>query len=628
MAKGFEGSTLGSYRIEEQIGRGGMGIVYRATHLGLDRQVALKLIADDLSEDEGFRERFRREPRIAASIEHPNVIPVFDAGEQDGRLYVAMRLVSGEDLGAVLRREGPMEPARAAWIISQVGDALDAAHETGLVHRDVKPANILLENRDGSEHVYLTDFGITKGGGGGGGLTRTGDWVGTVDYVAPEQIEGRDVDRRTDVYALGAVLYHTLAGEPPYAKDSEVAKIYAHLSKPIPTVGESLEGAPPELDATIQRAMAKDPANRYSTAGELGREAVIAESGEGELSAATRELAVEVAAAAKAREAEERAARQREAEERAAREREERERAEREAREREAEERAARQREAEERAARKREAEERAAREREEAERRQAEEKAAAEREAAERTAASAPAGATRISGEPEPPGATKVPDVTKGPGVTKTPAGATAVGAGATSISTREGGKREGAGPSRAGRGKALLAGAAIGIVALAAAGYLLGSSGDDGDDDTTTSSSSPAAAAPADSSADPAYAQSLNTAFRRLDAQATSKLAALRKAGTNDAQATQLDELAGAYATAATELDKLPPGQGGAGPVTAAVSDALRAQKDAYQQMAAAARAGDEDAYKAAKARVRRAQARLARAVRGYASAGYQVG
>ena len=272
-------TTVGGYRIEQQIGRGGMGVVFLATHMALDKRVALKVIAEELAEDEGFRERFRREPKLAASIDHPNVIPVFDAGEDDDQLYVAMRYVEGSDLRTAIANEGRMQPERATRIVSQVAEALDAAHELGLVHRDVKPANVLIENRRGEEHVYLTDFGLTKGGEGSAQLTKTGQWVGTPDYVAPEQIHGGVLDRRTDIYALGGVLYHTLAGQPPYGRETEVAKIYAHLSKPPPELPEDVE-ASPELRAVIRRAMAKEPADRYSSAGELGREAVAAATGE------------------------------------------------------------------------------------------------------------------------------------------------------------------------------------------------------------------------------------------------------------------------------------------------------------------------------------------------------------
>jgi Protein kinase domain len=275
MQKLEAGRTIGGYRIEARIGRGGMGVVYRATHIALDRQVALKVIAEELAEDEGFRERFRREPKLAASIDHANVIPVFDAGEVDEHLFVAMRYVQGSDLRSVITDEGRLAPDRAVSIVAQVASGLDAAHELGLVHRDVKPANVLIENRAGREHVYLTDFGLTKGGEGSTALTKTGQWVGTPDYVAPEQIHGGMLDRRTDIYALGAVLYHAMAGQPPYGRETEVAKIYAHLSRPPPELPGDVD-APSELKETIRRAMAKEPADRYATAGELGRHALAA----------------------------------------------------------------------------------------------------------------------------------------------------------------------------------------------------------------------------------------------------------------------------------------------------------------------------------------------------------------
>src|SRR5918996_3969569 len=185
------GDIVGGYRIEDVAGRGGMGVVYRATHLALDRAAAFKGITPDLAADDAFRERFKRESRIAASIEHPHVVPVYDSGEVDGLLYVAMRFVEGTDLRALIRSTGRIDPKRAAAILAQVGSALDAAHARGLVHRDIKPANVLLASDNGSDHAYLTDFGLTKHSGSKSGLTQTGMWVGTVDYVAPEQIEGK-----------------------------------------------------------------------------------------------------------------------------------------------------------------------------------------------------------------------------------------------------------------------------------------------------------------------------------------------------------------------------------------------------------------------------------------------------
>ena len=274
MAQGLDiGSVIAGYRIEEVAGRGGMGVVFRATQLALDRQVALKLIAPELAQDEGFRERFTRESKLAASIDHPNVIPVYQAGEEDGQLFLTMRYVEGTDLRALLNKEGRLAPERAADLIAQTGAALDAAHERGLVHRDVKPGNILIANRGGHEHAYLTDFGLTKHATQGGGLTKTGQWVGTVDYVPPEQIQGLSLDARADVYTLGCVLFEALTGQVPYPKEGDVAKMWAHMNDPPPSVRERVPDAPPELDEVVTRAMAKDPAERYPSAGDVGRAA-------------------------------------------------------------------------------------------------------------------------------------------------------------------------------------------------------------------------------------------------------------------------------------------------------------------------------------------------------------------
>jgi hypothetical protein len=264
------GTTIGAYRLESVAGRGGMGVVYRAIQLRLNRPVALKVITPDLAEDPGFRERFASESEIAASIDHPNVIPVYEAGEHDGLLYLSMRFVDGTDLGKLLRAEGRVPARRAAHLIAQVGDALDAAHARGLVHRDVKPGNILLAAND---HTYLTDFGLTKHAESASGLTKTGTWVGTVDYVAPEQVRGEHVDARSDVYALGCVLFQALSGQVPFPRPSEIAKIYAHLQDEPPQVDWRALGVPAELDPVVRRAMAKDPEARYQSAGDLGRAA-------------------------------------------------------------------------------------------------------------------------------------------------------------------------------------------------------------------------------------------------------------------------------------------------------------------------------------------------------------------
>ncbi len=267
VASGLEiGSVFRGYRIDSVLGHGGMGAVYLATHLRLERRVAIKVLLPELAEDESFRERFIRESQLAASLEHPNIVPVYDSDEEDGVLYIAMRFIEGEDLGSMLRRDGALDPELAVSMIGQAGSALDAAHASGLVHRDVKPANILIAG-DG-KHVYLTDFGVAKRLAAPG-LTRTGFFVGTVDYCSPEQIEGKTVDARSDIYALGGVLFHCLAGRPPYEKDSDVAVITAHLLDPPPTISSVRANLPETVDAVIGKAMAKRPEDRYQTAGEL-----------------------------------------------------------------------------------------------------------------------------------------------------------------------------------------------------------------------------------------------------------------------------------------------------------------------------------------------------------------------
>jgi serine/threonine-protein kinase len=253
-----------------------MGVIYRATELRLGRSVALKLIATEQASDPEVRERFEREARLTASIEHPNVIPVYGAGEEDGHLYLIMRFVPGTDLHHVLREEGRLAPQRAASIVAQVGDALDAAHAAGLVHRDVKPANVLLAG----QHVYLSDFGITRVQSSDTRITDSGNWVGTVDFMAPEHLRGEPTDARSDVYALGCVLYTALTGAPPYRRATVPATITAHLHEPPPRPSMEAPGIPEAFDQVIARALAKEPSDRYPSAGDLGRAARAAAAGE------------------------------------------------------------------------------------------------------------------------------------------------------------------------------------------------------------------------------------------------------------------------------------------------------------------------------------------------------------
>ncbi len=261
-------AIIAGYRIEDPIASGGMGIVYRATQLALHRLVAVKLITPDHAQDPDFRERFKAESRIAASIEHPNVIPVYEAGEDDGLLFISMRLVDGIDLEQVLDNGGPLEPRRAARLIVQVAAALDAAHARGLVHRDVKPANVLLTTGE-PEHAYLTDFGVSKRVDDYSRLTNAGQWVGTLDYLSPEQIRGEQIAPAADTYMLAGLLYHCLTGHPPFVRDSQAAILWAHLSAPVPAPSASRPELPESLDRVIARGLAKDPAVRYRSSGEL-----------------------------------------------------------------------------------------------------------------------------------------------------------------------------------------------------------------------------------------------------------------------------------------------------------------------------------------------------------------------
>jgi tRNA A-37 threonylcarbamoyl transferase component Bud32/streptogramin lyase len=265
------GTEFAGYRIERTLGRGGMGVVYLAEHERLKRKVALKVLAPELAVDERFRERFIRESELAASLDQPNVLPVYDAGEQDGHLFIAMRYVDGADLRELID-ESPVSVDDMLTVLADVARALDAAHSKGLVHRDVKPGNILIARSSGSraiEHVYLTDFGLTKRSTSRSGLTGTGVFVGTLEYAAPEQFEGKPLGPQTDVYSLGCVLFECLTGEPPFRREQDAAVMYAHLHDPPPSAATLRPGLSRNVDQVIEKAMAKRPDDRYATAGEL-----------------------------------------------------------------------------------------------------------------------------------------------------------------------------------------------------------------------------------------------------------------------------------------------------------------------------------------------------------------------
>jgi serine/threonine protein kinase len=253
------GAVVAGYRIESVVGRGGMGVVYRAADLELERVVALKVIAPELLDDLAVRARFLKEVRAAASIEHPNVIPVYAAGERGGVAYLAMRLIDGDDLKELVRNDGPLPAARAADLVARAAAGLDAIHRAGYVHRDIKPSNVLVD-RDG--HVYVTDFGLAKQVLSTDGATGTGRWVGTLDYIAPEQVRGGAVDARADVYALGGVLAFALTGHVPFERDRDEAKLWAQLSDPPPVPSQLRPELPGALDAVVARAMAKRAEDR------------------------------------------------------------------------------------------------------------------------------------------------------------------------------------------------------------------------------------------------------------------------------------------------------------------------------------------------------------------------------
>jgi YVTN family beta-propeller protein len=262
------GSLIGGYRLEDRIGQGGMAVVFRAYDARLNRWVALKLLAPALAGDLEFRQRFARESLTAAAVDDPHIIPVYEAGEADGMLFIAMRYVGGGDALSLVQRAGPLPPPRVAAIISPVASALDAAHAAGLVHRDVKPANMLLDIRPGRpDHVYLSDFGLSKESSATSGLTGTGQFLGTLDYISPEQLEGRPVDGRTDQYALACSAYELLTGRPPFRRDQGLAAVFAQLSAPPPLATSLRPELRGQVDDVFGQALAKAPAGRFDTCG-------------------------------------------------------------------------------------------------------------------------------------------------------------------------------------------------------------------------------------------------------------------------------------------------------------------------------------------------------------------------
>jgi serine/threonine protein kinase len=273
------GTELAGYRIEALLGRGGTSDVYLAEDRALERRVALKLLAPDLARDDRFRERFLRESQLVASLDHPNVIPIYEAGEFDGLLYIAMRYVEGRDLEAVLVGEGRLEPGRALALVEQIAGVLDAAHALGLVHRDVKPSNVLVERRGEVEHASLADFGVARATKRRTRLTEPGQLLGTVDYLAPEVIEGKGSVPASDVYALGCVLFQLLAGEVPFPRHSPLATAWAHVADEPPALELEDPALAGRLDVVVRRALAKEPGQRFGTARELAQAGLAAVSG-------------------------------------------------------------------------------------------------------------------------------------------------------------------------------------------------------------------------------------------------------------------------------------------------------------------------------------------------------------
>ncbi len=266
------GDEFAGYRLMGVVGRGGMSVVYRAENPRLGSTVALKVLAPDIATNDLFRTRFLQESRIAASLSHPNVIPIYDMGSHGDLLYIAMRYVNGHDMRDLLRAKRPLPPTEALYLVGQCGRALDYAHRHSLVHRDVKPANLLVEagvDDEDPDHVFLADFGITKHALSRTGLTPTGQFMGTLDYVAPEQIQGKEVGPSADIYSLGCVLYEGLTGQVPFVKEIDAAVLWAHVEEPAPAPTSINSVLPARMDTVLARALSKDPADRYATCHEM-----------------------------------------------------------------------------------------------------------------------------------------------------------------------------------------------------------------------------------------------------------------------------------------------------------------------------------------------------------------------
>src|SRR6266700_3155861 len=267
------GTVIAGFRVDSLLGEGAMGAVYLAEEVATGHHVALKRLAPELARDDRFRERFVRESRVASSLDHPRIVTTVAAGEHEGLLFLAMAYVEGVDLRELLRREQRLEPQRAVDLIAQVADALDAAHAAGLVHRDVKPGNILVSSNGDGERAYVCDFGLARHVSSVSSLTGERGFVGTIDYVPPEQIEGGQIDGRADVYSLGCVLFECLAGARPFDRESELSVVFAHLNEPPPLLSELRPELPDAFDGVFATALAKSPDARYSTCGELAEAA-------------------------------------------------------------------------------------------------------------------------------------------------------------------------------------------------------------------------------------------------------------------------------------------------------------------------------------------------------------------